>query len=1081
MGPSAGISYRAGFAALAIAFTTSTPPGRLTPVGERQPQAGCPRLLAPQGEALGQVCVGRSGDSLIVEYRAAEGWSLLETHLAVATSLDRLPIAESGIPRIGMFPVAGVHPAGTRVARHAVALSAIGSPEPGSELVIAAHASVQSPTGGEEGLWAEGRRFVDQGMRATYFTWRFAPAGLASGFAARKAGHGAALTPELEAPAAGLDTDRQPPAEAPFATARAPALRMAMTSWLEAWSHRVQRNPRLDNRSLFSAVDTLRGGPGRDVLVGTDQASLIEGLGGPDWLIGGPSGDALKGGEGDDILEGLAGSDILEGGVGNDVLKGGPGNDWLFGEDGDDLIHADSGADVVDGGAGADQLHGEDGDDLIDGNADNDFITGGPGNDTLDGGDGEDHVRGGDGDDDIDGGDENDQLFGDDGDDTIAGHDGDDLLDGGAGDDVLNGGDGDDTIRGGDGNDVLLGEEGNDLLDGGGGDDVIGGSDGDDVLVGGAGNDTLNGQQGNDWLRGGADADVLNGGAGNDVLEGGPGDDLLMGGHGNDVLYAGVGDDEITLRAGDVMADGMERIEGGSGDNTLVLYGFDEGAIVVLDTSRVAPARPDTAGEAADTVPQAIPPLRMTLRLTDPLTGGTYHVSGITRIVHRALAPVTPPLASGTADVLLVNGSLSEPATFAIDWFRPTGALDTSSVPDQRAGAMADTLLPAAGLRLIRQSSDSIASLEVRTNHAVAIVAPVALPGLGGGSMAAATPGEAVIVPVRIDQEAGHETGFVIASASRQTPVKLTLINDAGVEVEARNVVLNARGRLHGPFHQFFPEIRRFSGKLLIEGEHITAAALLSDDAKRIMVSPGFRFVGTVAEITSSFPPADEAHHFTVPAASSGSAVLRVQNLRGENGPPGVSRGTVRFLDSGGSPLELSIEGHGDVSEIPFELANSATLLLTVPVDANAGDFAVRVEPGEGAVDALLDHWPAQHAPFATRGVSVFDRFLAPVRRSARGELETLLSLQSTSAAARYRLTLRDENGAAIRTTRVDVPAGGMVIRSLAALFPALRDRDFLGSVTGIAERGQALVGAVQLGQAPGSSVQLPVLRLTSQ
>jgi len=65
---------------------------------------------------------------------------------------------------------------------------------------------------------------------------------------------------------------------------------------------------------------TVRGGAGRDHLLGG---------GGPDKLLGGPGSDRLFGRGGDDLLFGGPGRDILTGGAGDDLLRGGLGRDFL--------------------------------------------------------------------------------------------------------------------------------------------------------------------------------------------------------------------------------------------------------------------------------------------------------------------------------------------------------------------------------------------------------------------------------------------------------------------------------------------------------------------------------------------------------------------------------------------------------------------------------------------------------------------------------------------------------------------------------------------------------------------------------
>ena len=87
---------------------------------------------------------------------------------------------------------------------------------------------------------------------------------------------------------------------------------------------------------------------------------------------------------------------------------------------------------------------------------------------------------------------------------------------------------------------------------------------GNDQLLGTTGRDILWGGDGNDELDGDADRDVLYGGAGNDELKGGDGNDLLYGGPGRDTLYGEGGNDVLV---------GEGRLDGGDGDDTIVLTG----------------------------------------------------------------------------------------------------------------------------------------------------------------------------------------------------------------------------------------------------------------------------------------------------------------------------------------------------------------------------------------------------------------------------------------------------------------------------------------------------------------------------
>jgi Tol biopolymer transport system component len=92
----------------------------------------------------------------------------------------------------------------------------------------------------------------------------------------------------------------------------------------------------------------IEGGPGADVLYGTQYGERIDGNGGNDRLFGNA---------GDDVIDGGAGNDAIGGGPGNDVIDGGPGNDILSGGSGNDVIRAGPGRDKVGCGPGVDTAY----------------------------------------------------------------------------------------------------------------------------------------------------------------------------------------------------------------------------------------------------------------------------------------------------------------------------------------------------------------------------------------------------------------------------------------------------------------------------------------------------------------------------------------------------------------------------------------------------------------------------------------------------------------------------------------------------------------------------------------------------
>ena len=397
-------------------------------------------------------------------------------------------------------------------------------------------------------------------------------------------------------------------------------------------------------------VEVLVGGNGNDTLdAGTRPAGVMDGDGDRVFL----GGVGLYGGPGADLLIGTDQADTLAGDEGNDNLDAGAGDDLLLDPNGDfgsllagagrDTVVADAdNADTIGdaevilrpgdtisapatdvGRAGIDDagivtVEGTDGDDLIRVTADADFLRvlvrpadlTGPGGfeETVDvfelfpedpaveivrgvivaAGDGDDLVLV---DDIAVGGDASAIVSA-----TLLGGSGDDVLFGGAGDDRLDGGDlgtlgtsgrdgrarfgrnylfgrgGDDTLRSGFGSDLLSGGTGSDTIDysGRGSDPVRVGLGGlfDDGLPGENDNarsdvETLIGTDGPDDLRTVGSSSVrFVALAGNDTVRGGIGADTIIGGEGRDSLFGNEGGDFF-----DALDDERDSVSGGQGDD----------------------------------------------------------------------------------------------------------------------------------------------------------------------------------------------------------------------------------------------------------------------------------------------------------------------------------------------------------------------------------------------------------------------------------------------------------------------------------------------------------------------------------
>jgi hypothetical protein len=162
----------------------------------------------------------------------------------------------------------------------------------------------------------------------------------------------------------------------------------------------------------------------------------------------------------------------------------------------------------------------------------------------------------------------------------------------------IHGGPGRDTLRGADGsNDLLFGDDGDDVLDGGFGDDKLDGGTGDDLLTANLGVDTYRGGTGIDTLSyatytspvrvtigaGGADDGSIGetDDVGGDIerVDGGTGDDTLIGSPGNDLIYGNAGSDIIDGGAGaDLLVGGADNDTIAARDGVADLISCGDGA-----------------------------------------------------------------------------------------------------------------------------------------------------------------------------------------------------------------------------------------------------------------------------------------------------------------------------------------------------------------------------------------------------------------------------------------------------------------------------------------------------------------------
>ncbi|MCH7750162.1 MAG: hypothetical protein IH939_18925 [Acidobacteria bacterium] len=803
-------------------------------------------------------------------------------------------------------------------------------------------------------------------------------------------------------------------------------------------------------------------------------------------LIGDDAANVLEGGDGNDTLEGGDGADWLFGNAGADVLVGGAGNDTLDGGAGNDDMHAGGGIDVLDGGEGDDILVGDDGNDMLDGGDQDDYLHGGAGDDDLDGGDNDDALYGGAGNDTLVGGDGSDSLHGGQGDDRLYGRDGADLVIGGQGNDLLEGGDGPDNLGGGGGNDILKGGQGPDVLSGGPGDDLLDGAGQPDILLGDLGNDTLLGGQGDDNLSGGPGNDRLHGGDGDDVLNGGEGDDALLGGRGADKSLGGPGNDRIMIRRGDVGADQIERIDAQADNDTLILNGFGLAELPELpgipeDTDEPEdPPAPPTPG-----APQQAPEEEegVTFSLVDPLTGGSYHISNVEEALHIHYFPGIGGGASGATSFIFVNPSSTDTSEGTLTFIGADGEPLELSVDGDAAASSVAISVPPLGRVDLDASGAAAGTAQLLVDHPLGGTIVADLDGIGPLAVAESALVDAFIVPVFIDNDAATSTGVALFHAAIDSSIKLTLVSEAGVEIDLEaprrvtpsDMQLPADGYLVTFAGEAFTAMGDFRGTLIVEG------GVSREEESGPMAAIGIEPVGSSGTF-SAMPiipmaplPASGAKHFVGFASVQDQASsLVLVNPSTED----AATGSVEFFDDGGASWAVSLNGLEPQASVSFELPPMASTVFTASSEGGSAVGSARVTTSEGNVDGVLRLAFGGGRVAHTGSAETLEGFIAPATRSVASATNTQVAVHSIESAVTLTLVLRDAGGEQVAggSASLEIPAHGQIVHTIDELFPQADTTDFRGTLTATAEEGITAT-VIRLGGEPAAMV-LPVVPL---
>ncbi len=785
-------------------------------------------------------------------------------------------------------------------------------------------------------------------------------------------------------------------------------------------------------RSSWQTPATAQGGRGARPVPTREREHIIEGT------------------KADDVIEGTDADDWLFGREANDVLRGGNGRDTLDGGPGDDLLVGGAGQDVIDGGAGRDTINGGDDNDFIDGGEDDDGIDGGAGNDDLDGGDGDDGVAGGPGDDTLAGGDGNDVISGGEGVDRIFGRDNDDRLSGGAGNDVVEGGDGRDALNGDAGDDRLDGGDDDDVLRGGAGHDTLQGESGRDVRIGEAGNDTLLGSRGDDSLDGGDDNDTLIAGSGRDVLSGGLGDDLLIGGIGADILRGDADNDVFVVSAGHVTSADVELIDGGAGNDTLILNGFPYlGAV-----SAKNPARD----------------------LIDPASGGSYRVLSVEQIQHLQLFTHVGSSEASPASFELINPA-PEATTARVAFFNSDGAALNQQVAAGAAQTGHVFTVPALGrikFSAAGPAQKARGGAMVFADKPLAGMMASALPDLGALHANEARLVESFIVPVLRSKANGTDTGVAVFGSAVASNVKFTLRRTNGEEVSTANdgaqeMAVPANGHRIAFVSELFGFLGdEFEGTMTVEGgiDRPEEGGPLAGTALHRDVNTGHVTPFAVIPVApQSSAPA--AHFASFPVGGDYQSAITLIN------PSSVTpaRGTLAFFDPAGQPRAIALNGQAAATSIAFDLAPLGSATFTASAIGPLRPGAARAVAKEGVVNGVAHLASVTAGRLRATASEVGNSFMIPVNRNRASGVNSTIALAAPDAAT-VTLVLYDARGTELAGGRAQVqlaPNGGSS-QPIEALFAKADTNDFQGSVV-VTAAGATF--AITVTQTSGGSISV--------
>ncbi len=544
------------------------------------------------------------------------------------------------------------------------------------------------------------------------------------------------------------------------------------------------------------------------------------------------------------------------------------------------------------------------------------------------------------------------------------------------------------------------------------------------------------------------------------MLKGRQGYDWLLGGLGADTIRGGPEDDLIVLRAGDIGVDENELIDGGTGQDILVLNGFTHSelhAVTLLGSSSGF--------------------------LSDPRTGGTYYVAAVEQVRHAHLFTHVGPVEERAVSFVLVNPSRIAASSGHIVSFDREGQLLPLSIDGGASESTYSFTVPPLGRVTIEGSTpdpSTPGTAQLLVDH-----------GLSGYIEAGAAAAEvelldSFMVPVREDRAAGIHTGVAIISSTVPSRVKLTLHKPSGEEASTQNrggveIDLPAHGSrvvfVREIFGDLLGEADKFQGTMTVEG------GIDRPQEGGSLAATGIQQLSTNGELFT-FPvtpvgplPAAQTLYFPV-LVSGGEGVTSLVLVNPS--PLDRAKGTLAFFDDAGQAWSIAVNELSATGSVPYDIGPLGSALFTVPGGGPLQLGSARAETTEGRVGGVLGLASPTFGTEVAGPSGAFERLIAPVQRNRASGLNVEVALSSVQSVLNLELVLRDTRGTEVEegSARLRLPANGSTRRLLDDLFPNADTDNFEGSVSVIAEGGMLAAHVMQVGGGSAGRAMMPVARL---